>query len=201
MSELVFRFLLHGIVDGALGGGETIDEQHLAARIHTPPASLREAINQLAALGVVEIPPDEPARLVSFSPADAMSEARAWAALHGVMLADAWPRVPGQLRHLVSIHRRYDRQVDAGRMADASVTNFEFFAHLRALAENPSIRVGVTAAAYRLVLAEPLLPHHIDPAKIRTLHQRIIESAQTDRLLAAQEALTSWSEQTSGTQP
>jgi DNA-binding GntR family transcriptional regulator len=196
MSELVFRFLLHGIVDGALSAGETIDEHHLAARVRTSPASLREAIKQLAVLGVVETPANGPARLASFSPGEAASEARAWAALHGVMLAEAWPTAPGQLPQLFDIHRRYNQQIDAERMADALVTNFEFFSHLRALAENPSIRAGVTATAYRLVLAGPLLPNHTDPATIRTLHQRIIDSTQRSDLAAAKETLLSWSEQT-----
>lgn len=130
-----------------------------------------------------------------------MSEARAWAALHGVMLAEAWPRVPGQLPHLLTIHRQYNQQLDADGMAYSSVTSFEFFAHLPALIENPSIRVGVTATAYRLVLAEPLLPHHTDPTVVRTLHQCIIESAQADDVQAAQKALRTWSEQAGAASP
>lgn len=192
MSDLVFQFLLHGIVDRAIGAGETIEERHLAQRIGTPVTSIREAIMQLAALELVEAPAEGPVRLSSFTPAEALSEARAWASLHGLLLTDAWPRISGQLPHLLDIQKQYDHQVDTGRMADATVTNFEFFAHARALAENPSIRVGVTAAAYRLVLAEPLLPHHTDPKALNALHQAIIQSVETSNLSAAHEALTSW---------
>lgn len=96
-----------------------------------------------------------------------MSEASAWAALHSVMLTGAWPRIPGQMPHLLDFQKRFSHQVDAGRMADVAVTNFGFFAHLRAVAENPSNRVGVTATAHRLVLAEPLLPHHAHPTVMR----------------------------------
>lgn len=193
MTELAYRFLLHGIVDGAISAGEALPEQDLAVRLHTSPAALREAIAQLSVLGIATRATSETSRLVEFTQEQAHNEAGTWAALHGLMLTEIWPHVWQHLPHLTTIHHTYEQQIAGAQNAHAAVTNFEFFAHLRAFNNNPSIHAGVTATAYRLVLARPLLGVHNTHAALHELHTRILHSIHRNDLAGTRDALTAWS--------
>lgn len=189
VADQVFRAMLEAIVDGNLTAGAAVHDREWAVALGVSRTPVREAIQRLDGLGLLDVAPARYTRLRAFSPEAADREARDWAALHHALVSALHAAVPdGLLEFLHAIRETFRRLVQAGK--DAFVEHFAFFQALREASPSYSITLGATAAAYRLRLAEPSLAH--SPEAHGALHAGIVRTLAGEGVDHARHALASW---------
>jgi DNA-binding GntR family transcriptional regulator len=68
LQALVMRPLLRDIFSGAIAGGTRLIEQDLAAKLQISRAPVREALRDIAAMGLIELRPNRGAIALPFNP-------------------------------------------------------------------------------------------------------------------------------------
>lgn len=110
IRDEVFLRLLDAIVDGDLTPGEQLFDAEIEKWVGVSRTPVREALNQLAAMGLVEILPQKRTRVTPIDPDRLRGLVAAVAALLHGAVRDATPLLT-------------ERDVDALRAAAATVTN------------------------------------------------------------------------------
>ena len=117
LSQRIFCELREAIVEGAIPPGSKISEAELAARFGISRGPLREAIGQLAAMGLIERRPNVGARVVELSRARLIDIFHVREALEGTAARQAAARMNrqavAQLRETLDAHEQQIRE-DAG---------------------------------------------------------------------------------------
>ncbi|MDR5700104.1 GntR family transcriptional regulator [Agromyces aerolatus] len=189
VADQVYHAMLDAIVAGALAAGAAVHDREWALALGVSRTPVREAIQRLDGLGLLDVAPARYTRLRSFSPEAAAREARDWASLHHALVSALHAAVPeGLLEVLHAIREAFLRLVRAGK--DAVVEHFAFFNALREASPSYSMRLGATAAAYRLRLAEPSLAH--TPQAHGELQSGIVHALAGGGVHHARHALASW---------
>ncbi|WP_308796286.1 GntR family transcriptional regulator [Agromyces silvae] len=189
VADQVFRAMLESIVDGSLVAGAAVHDREWAVELGVSRTPVREAIQRLDGLGLLDVAPARYTRLRSFTPEAADREARDWASLHHALISALHTALPdGLLEFLHAIREAFRRLVQAGK--DAFAEHFAFFQALREASASYSIRLGATAASYRLRLAEPSLTH--TPEAHGALHAGVVRALAGEGAEHARRSLASW---------
>lgn len=110
LPERVFCQLREDIVEGRIAAGSRISEAELAGRYGTSRGPLREAISQLAAVGLVERRANVGARVIELSSAQLLDIFRVRESLEGMAARQAAERMDDteihQLHQILAIHQK-----------------------------------------------------------------------------------------------
>jgi DNA-binding GntR family transcriptional regulator len=188
VSRRVQQGLLAAIADGSLTAGDAVNDQDWAAAFEVSRTPVREAIQHLQSMGLLDVAAARYTRMRTYTPAEAGREAQDWALLHHALAATLMERLPeGLVDRLCRI-----RDAVGGRTHPDHVRtgHFAFFQAVREAVPHSTVTLGATAAAYRLRLAEPTLLHA--PDAHTTLHNEFIDALVTRDLHHAHAALTRW---------
>ena len=126
----VVNELKEAIFSGRLQPGEALPELKLAREFQVSQATVREALNQLEVLGLIERVENRRSNVTKFSPEEMTERSRIRAVLEGMALVEAAERMGedhyGQLEALIGAFREADRQGDVfGRIrADFEIHRF-----------------------------------------------------------------------------
>ncbi|WP_151724049.1 GntR family transcriptional regulator [Arthrobacter luteolus] len=115
------------ITSGDIAPGARLREAALAARLGVSRTPVREALNRLAAEGIVEISRNKGAQVVSFTPEDVagLYDVRAGFEPHAALLAV--PRLTDDdVEHLAELNSRMEAAAAAGDLAALGALNNEF---------------------------------------------------------------------------
>lgn len=189
VADQVFRAMLESIVDGSLAAGDAVHDREWAVNLGVSRTPVREAIQRLDGLGLLDVAPARYTRLRTFSPEAAHREARDWASLHHALVSALSAAIPeGLVELLHKIRDAFHHLIKAGREAFAE--HFAFFEALRDASQSYGIQLGATAAAYRLRLAEPSLVS--SPGAHAALHTGIVGAFTGQGPDHARKALAAW---------
>src|SRR6478752_5407555 len=126
VADQVFRSMLASIVDGSLVAGAAVQDREWAVALGVSRTPVREAIQRLDGLGLLDVAPARYTRLRTFTPEAADREARDWASLHHALISALHAALPeGLLEFLHGIREAFLRLVRAGKEAFAE--HFAFF--------------------------------------------------------------------------
>lgn len=153
--DQVHAIMLAAIVGGELAAGHEVRDQVWATELDLSRTPIREAIKRLENHGLVDIAAARYTRIVSFTPEQALQEAKDWAAIHVALVSAACGTADRALLSSLEAARRRCR-TSAESRHDA--TSFAFFERLREATQSFSIRLSATAVAYRFRLAHQNLP-------------------------------------------
>jgi DNA-binding GntR family transcriptional regulator len=138
------------ILNGRLKPGERLHQDQLAIALGVSRMPVREAIRQLAAEGLVQLFPHRGAFVSSMDPDEIRELYEVRAALEGLAISHAVPRVTPDV--VVSLHEILRRLVDAVAAGDDEAT-IEFDRHLHdtliAPAQKPYLRELIEQARRR----------------------------------------------------
>jgi DNA-binding GntR family transcriptional regulator len=180
--------MLAAIADGALVAGDAVQDHEWAAAFGVSRTPVREAVQHLQGMGLLDVASARYTRIRRYEPEQAHQEARDWSLLHHALSATVMDRLPDRL--IDRLCRVRDVLVGQTHPDHIRTGNFSFFHTLRTAAPHSTITLGATAAAYRLRLAEPTLPH--TPHTHTALHNGIIHALQTRDPQHAHHTLTTW---------
>ncbi|GAA1178713.1 GntR family transcriptional regulator [Nesterenkonia xinjiangensis] len=182
------------IAVGEYTGGQWLREGALAERLGVSRTPVRDALRELAALGVLDLVPHRGARIREYAFADIEQIYHARARVEPAVVADAVPRLRED--HLERLRQLSDRMHamahDSSRRPELSRLNNEFHRVFLDAADNRAL------ASSALHLVTPLLVAHVfaaysEEALARSLmhHDELILAAQSGDARWAEAIMTS----------
>lgn len=189
VADQVHQMMLDAIVDGDLLAGDALHDHVWAEALGVSRTPVREAIQRLHGLGLLDVAPARYTRLCAFSPNSAHREAQDWATLHHSVVASVNPVVSDELvEELHAVREAVATKADDRNGFQSG--SFGFFRTLRTASPSYSLRLGATAAAYRLRLADSTLPHV--PHHSIQLHSDVVTAIASNDAGHAHHAFTTW---------
>lgn len=188
VSRRMQQVLLSAVADGHLVAGDVLHDGEWAAAMHASRTPMREAIQSLQGMGLLDVAAARYTRLRTFTPEQAVREAQDWALLHQALMHSVIDRIPDGL--VDGLCRIRDALVGQTHPDHVRIKNFHFFHALRSAFPHSAVTLGATAAAYRLRLAEPNL--HSDANVHTNLHDGVIHALTLLDVEHAYHALTAW---------
>lgn len=191
LSEHVHDLLFAGIVQGRIGPGQHLAEQHIADALGISRISVREAIRQLAVDGFVVVYPNRGAFTVGFEPDDIEEIFSLRASLEVLAIRRAAQSLTradlAQLEDLIDEMRIVEAGTDrfAGADVDARfhATLMEISGHKRAHAAWRTISAQITMAVYSATT------YYEDMEALADRHVAIIDVLRTNDADAAEQKI------------
>ena len=188
VARRVQQGMLAAIAEGGLTAGDAVNDRDWAVAFEVSRTPVREAIQQLQGMGLLDVAAARYTRMRTYTPDEAAREAQDWALLHHALAATLMEYLPeGLVDRLCRIR---DSLVGQTHPDHVRTGHFTFFQAVREAVPHSTVTLGATAAAYRLRLAEQALPHI--PDSHATLHNDFIYALTTRDLRHARTTLTDW---------
>ncbi len=205
VGDSVYQELLSAIYDGRLEPGQRLNDIALAEELGISRTPVREAIQKLRAIGVVESEPNRFTRVAIVSPEQVRQHLVVWVALMHALIDEVAQSVPKSvLRRMETQHRRFLRELEAlielgpgeellaervGKSREMATANFDFFTSLAALSGNPPLRAALEMAQHVVRLGSLSLPEWVDVAELGRVQARLLEALQAGDLQASHAAI------------
>jgi DNA-binding GntR family transcriptional regulator len=149
--DQMVRAIADRIVTGVMRPGEKLDEVSLANRYDVSRTPVREALGQLAAMGLVDRRPNRGAIVAVVKPDHLASMFEGMAELEAICARFSAQRMTAQERRSLEIEHRAAAQLVAQRQeADYELFNSDFHTRLYRGAHSPHIYELVTSTRSRL---------------------------------------------------
>jgi len=182
----IFNTLMQGIHEGRLHPGERISDAALAEQFQVSRTPVREAIQQLRNLGLVEASASRYTRVATVTPEQTGHAMAVWIALYRALLDEVSERVPSHIRDAMAHdHQQFVDRLPSLDYAAIAAANFAYFGHLPPLSTNPILVDGITRVVHLIRLGSLDLPHAIDVLALADAQQLLLTAlAEADRQLA-----------------
>lgn len=149
--DQMVRALADDVVTGRLKPGAKLDEVRIATRFAVSRTPVREALQKLAAMGLVDRQPNRGAVVATVTGEHLASMFEAMAELEGICARLSAERMTvAERRDLEDAHRASARLVQQGAVEDYAAYNVAFHSRLYAGAHSPHIHELVTQTRSRL---------------------------------------------------
>jgi DNA-binding GntR family transcriptional regulator len=186
----VFDTILAAVHDGRLQPGDRISDSALAQQLGVSRTPVREALQRLREIGIIEASASRFTRIALVTPQQTADAMVVWLALYAAVIAEVVPTVPPEMIAAMNAdHVRFVDSLngrDAGKIAQA---NAEFFAHLVGLSQNETLKKSVTAVVHQIRLGSLYLPRYIDLGALSESQQLLIAAVRDHDGAAARGAL------------
>lgn len=200
VGDSVYQELLNAIYDGRLEPGQRLNDIALAEEIGISRTPVREAIQKLRAIGVVESEPNRFTRVAIVSPEQVRQHMIVWVALMHALLDEVVPTIPkSAVRQMESQHRQFLRHLDelirigpsdemlaerVEKSRELATANFDFFTSLAALSANPPLQSSLETAQHVIRLGSLSLPDWVDVAELSRAQADLLEAIKPGDLKA-----------------
>jgi DNA-binding GntR family transcriptional regulator len=184
----IFNTLLSGIHEGRLLPGERISDGAIAEEFQVSRTPVREAIQRLRDLGLVEASASRYTRVASVTPEQTAQAMVVWTALYAALVDEVAAAVPPDVQEAMEKdHISYVAQLPTLDYSAIATANFAFFGRLMPLSTNPILTDGITRVVHLIRLGSLDLPHAIDIAAVADAQAQLLRAvAEGDRRLGRQ---------------
>lgn len=209
----VFDRILSSVHEGRLLPGQRISDIELAEQLGVSRTPVREALQRLREIGIIEASASRFTRVALVSPKQTAQAMVVWVALYSALVTEVIPRVtPEIVAAMRADHALFLEHaswaLDPVRMAGVrantdlarenaaalvpqkiAMANARFFRHLVDLSENPSLQRGIYSVVHFIQLGSLYLPDYLDFRALSESQQLLIAAARDHDRAAAQGAL------------
>ncbi|MGL4340467.1 MAG: GntR family transcriptional regulator [Rhodoglobus sp.] len=186
----VFEQMLRAVHEGELRPGQRLNDAEIAEQFGVSRTPVREALQRLRDIGVVETSPGRFTRVVNVTPAHTLQAYVVWLALYEVLVREVVPTAsPATLERLVRDHERYLAAVAALNTKDIARHNFDFFGRMLASSENATLQRAIMSVVHVIRLGSLHLPDYVDFVALGHAHDLLIQAARERDLDPALEAM------------
>jgi DNA-binding GntR family transcriptional regulator len=184
----IFETLLSAIHEGRMLPGERISDARLAEHFQVSRTPVREAIQRLRDLGLVEASASRYTRVASVTPEQTAQAMVVWTALFGALVEEVAAKAPADVQEaMVRDHDDYLARLRTLDFPAIATANFSFFGRLMRLSANPILTDGITRVVHLIRLGSLNLPHAIDIAALGDAQEQLLRAlSQQDAKLARQ---------------
>lgn len=182
----VFDQILEAIHEGHLQPGEHISDTKLAETYGVSRTPVREALQRLREIGVVEASPNRFTRVSVVSPRQTAEAMVVWLALFDALLDEVLPKTDDTVAaSMARDHAVFVSAIERSDMQAAATANFLFFNRLAALSSNGALRHAITSVVHIVRLGSLHLPQNLDTAALAKAQAVFVEAVRArDRSLA-----------------
>lgn len=186
----VFSGLLSSVQRGDLLPGQRISDAELAAQFGVSRTPVREALQRLRDIGVIEASANRFTRVAEVTPEQTQQAFVVWLALYVPLVHEV---IPGATDELVSQlegdHASY-LEAFQGKDLQALVTkNLAFFSRMPDLSSNPALQRALTSVVHVVRLGSLHLPAYIDLQALTRAQEIFVEAARERSVALALSAL------------
>ena len=186
----VFEEVLEAIHQGRLLPGERISDTALAAEFKVSRTPVREALQRLREIGVVEASASRFTRVAVVSPRETAEAMVVWGALYGALLDEVIPLAGADVHEqMARDHEDFRAAVGRFDMQAIATTNFSFFSRLVALSTNESLRRAITSVVHLVRLGSLHLPDYLDFRALQEAQSTLLAAVGKNDLHRAHEAI------------
>ncbi len=186
----VFEQVLESIHNGQLRPGEHINDVKLAEEYGVSRTPVREALQRLREIGVIEASANRFTRVAVVSPRETAEAMIVWLALFDTLIDEVMPRADEEvLANMIRHHAEFVDAMASMDMQSAATANFAFFFQLTALSTNAALRRAIRSVVHIVRLGGLHLPQTLDIDALSTSQAMFLDAVRTKDAALAHEAL------------
>ncbi|CAN5427659.1 hypothetical protein BH10ACT7_BH10ACT7_07550 [soil metagenome] len=188
----VYERLLEAVHHGDLLPGQRISDAELAARFGVSRTPVREALQRLRDIGIIEASASRFTRVAVVTPVQTAQAFIVWVALYGALVDEVISQVPATTVALMeSDMADFSTHLDPWDPEGVATTNFTFYSRLVQLSQNPALQRSINGVVHIIRLGSLHLPEAIDMTALANAQRTLTEAARTHDAVMAHEALAS----------
>lgn len=186
----VFESILADVHNGRLMPGDRLSDGEIATRFGVSRTPVREALQRLREIGIVEAAANRFTRIAVVSPQQTADALTVWLGLFSVAIDEVIDHVPPDVVEAMRRdHDAFNRQVMAQSNQGAAAANAEFFDNLVRLSRNSFLRRGILSVVHVVQLGALHLPSQVDVATLSRSQKMLTEAAEVGDRAAALAAI------------
>ena len=209
----VFDHVLSAVHEGRLLPGQRISDSELAERLGVSRTPVREALQRLREIGIIEASASRFTRVALVSPQQTADAMVVWVALYSALVNEvipfaspelvagmradhalfldhvSWALDPKQVAELRADPELMREHVSELVPQKIAMANAKFFSHLVGLSHNPPLVRGINSVVHLIQLGSLYLPDYLDFRALSESQQLLIAAARDHDRAAAQGAL------------
>lgn len=181
-----FDEILEAIHEGRLQPGEHINDTKLAATLGVSRTPVREALQRLREIGVIEAAPNRFTRVAVVSPRETAEAMLVWQALFDTLLDEVLEKSDDAvLATMTADHDDFVAAVTSHDMQAAATANFNFYSRFSPLSTNTVLRRAITSVVHIVRLGGLNLPRPLDVDALSRAQVMLQDAVRSkDRALA-----------------
>ena len=211
--RLVFDRVLSAVHEGRFLPGQRISDSKLATQLGVSRTPVREALQRLREIGIIEASASRFTRVAVVSPKQTADALVVWVALYSALVNEVIPLVtPDILDEMCADHALFLGHVswslDPQRLEELranpeflrekitglvpqkiAMANAKFFNHLVKLSQNLSLVRGIHSVVHLIQLGSLYLPDYVDFGALSESQKLLIAAARGHDRAAAQKAI------------
>ncbi len=186
----VFEQILAAVHEGTLLPGERISDGELAAQFGVSRTPVREALQRLREIGVVEASPSRFTRVAVVTPQQTAQAYVVWLALYRAVLEEVVPTVDEVVfETMEDDHAQFLVSLTQGHLQNIATANFVFFSRLPALSTNAALQRAIVSVVHIVRLGSLHLPEYIDLEALGRAQGLLVEAVRIRDVRLAREAM------------
>lgn len=190
--QRVFDEILTAVHEGRLLPGQRISDVEFAAELGVSRTPVREALQRLRQIGIIEASASRFTQVADVSPRETADAMVVWLALYLALVVEVVPAAPrATYEAMVADHLDFQRHVSALDMQNVATSTFTFFNNLVVRSQNPTLRKAITSVVHIVRLGSLHLPDYLDFATLDRSQQMLLDAVFTNDTAAARNAIAS----------
>ena len=186
----VFDQILAAVHDGSLRPGQRISDAELAEQFGVSRTPVREALQRLREIGIIEASASRFTRIADVTPIQTAQALVVWLALYRALVEEVVPRASdAALDALEKDNQQYLEAMAAIDPPRIARTTFDFFSHLPRESENATMQRAITSVVHIIRLGSLHLPEHIDFQALGRSQALLIDAVRAHDPVMARKAM------------
>lgn len=186
----VFEQLLGAVQRGELLPGQRISDAELAEQYGVSRTPVREALQRLREIGVIEASASRFTRVADVTPMQTAQAFVVWLALYVPVVQEVIPHATPEL--VADLEQDHAVFVDSFNGMDIQAlagANLAFYSRMPALSHNPALQRAITSVVHVIRLGSLHLPEYLDLSALAHAQGTMIGAARERSLGIASNAL------------
>ena len=186
----VFERILDAVNDGTLVAGQRLSDAALAQQFGVSRTPVREALQRLREIGVVEASASRFTRVADVTPEQTAQAYTVWLALYAALVEEVVPRAPAEVvRVLEEDHARYLASLSSSDPQRIATANYLFVSRLPQLSHNPALQRAITSVVHVVRLGSLHLPDYIDLGAVAQAQGLLVDAVRERDVAVARQAI------------
>ncbi|MDO7883054.1 GntR family transcriptional regulator [Salinibacterium soli] len=186
----VFDDILAAVNRGDLLPGQRISDAELAQRFGVSRTPVREALQRLRDIGVIEASASRFTRVADVTPQQTLQAYIVWQALFTAVLEEVVPGfVPEQVESLRAAHEDFLAGLADHSAQHMATANFLFVQHIAEHSRNAVLQRALVSVVHIIRLGSLHLPEYVDVESISRAQSLLITACESRDLGVALEAM------------
>jgi DNA-binding GntR family transcriptional regulator len=186
----VFDRVLTAIHDGALLPGQHISDSEMAEQFGVSRTPVREAIQRLREIGLIEASSGRFTRIVDVTPEQTEHAYLVWRALYSVLVTEVVPRAPERAFNvMLRDNAAFLAALPARDAREIAKANLDFFSRLPPESDNAALQRAINSVVHLLSLGSVHLPGFIDLESLSEAQSLLLAAVRDRDLETARRAM------------